>query len=166
MVSCGHPPALFRRGDGQLSLIDAPSGLPLGMGLSDVEPYREHVVPWTPGDRLLLYTDGLSEARDLDGRFLSPLMLGAALSAPDTPAAMDAVLEAVGQHTPDGHLTDDLALLLLERTTPAAPPRAAARRTRRPTRHPAEALDEALRTARNSREAGARTEAVDHALSR
>jgi len=118
LVSCGHPPALLRRGDGSLALLEVPPGLPLGMGLPDGQPYRDRTVPWAPGDRLLLYTDGLSEARDRDGEFLSPLALGPALSGPEVPQAMEAVLEAVGRHTPTARLGDDLALLLLERAAP------------------------------------------------
>ena len=114
LVSCGHPPALLRRSDGSLALLEAPPGLPLGMSLSDAQPYQDLTVPWSPGDRLLLYTDGLSEARDRDGEFFSPLALGPALSGPEVPKAMDAVLEAVGRHTPEALLGDDLALLLLE----------------------------------------------------
>ncbi|WP_374969660.1 PP2C family protein-serine/threonine phosphatase [Terrabacter sp. BE26] len=118
LVSCGHPPALLRRSDGSLALLEAPPGLPLGMGLPDRQPYRDLTVPWAPGDRLLLYTDGLSEARDRDGQFLSPLALGPALSGPEVLKAMDAVLEAVGRHTPGARLADDLALLLLEYAAP------------------------------------------------
>jgi hypothetical protein len=84
------------------------------MGLPGGPSYRELAVPWGPGDRVLLYTDGLSEARDADGTFLAPSALGPALSGPGVAAAMDAVLETVGSHTPGARLADDLALLLLE----------------------------------------------------
>lgn len=136
LVSCGHPPALLRRSDGSLVLLEAPPGLPLGMGLPDGRPYRDLTVPWAPGDRLLLYTDGLSEARNRDGEFLSPLALGPALSGPEVPKAMDAVLEAVGRHTTGALLGDDLALLLLEYAAPekqSAPDTPDVLRSREPT---------------------------------
>ena len=65
LVSCGHPPALLIT-DGRGVLATAPAGLPLGLG----GPYEELTVPWRAGDRLLMYTDGLSEARDARGEFL------------------------------------------------------------------------------------------------
>jgi len=127
LVNCGHPPALLRRSvDGQLSLLDAPAALPLGLGGLDVVPYRELVVPWGHRDRLLLYTDGLSEARDASGTFMSPLALGSALSGPHLPGVMEAILRTVGRHSTTGRLTDDLALLLLEHTGPKAGPDSAA----------------------------------------
>ena len=69
LVSCGHPPAILVRRDGVASFLDAPTGLPLGLG----QTYDSTTVPWGPGDRLLMYTDGLSEARDASGEFL-PLL--------------------------------------------------------------------------------------------
>src|SRR6476660_7387219 len=88
------------------------------MSLSDAQPYQDLTVPWAPGDRLLLYTDGLSEARDRDGEFLSPLALGPALSGPEVPKAMAALLEAIGRPPPAARLGDDLSLLLLECAAP------------------------------------------------
>jgi serine phosphatase RsbU (regulator of sigma subunit) len=119
LVSCGHPPALLCNAtDGHVRLLDAPAGLPLGTGLADARSYREIVLPWTTGDRLLLYTDGLSEARDASGAFLSPLSLEPALQDRQLPTAMDAVLDTVARHAPTDRLSDDLALLLLEHVGP------------------------------------------------
>ena len=65
VVSCGHPPAMLVRADGSMKLLEAPTGLPLGLGGG----YDEQTYPWHSGDRLLMYTDGLSEARDQRGSF-------------------------------------------------------------------------------------------------
>jgi serine phosphatase RsbU (regulator of sigma subunit) len=65
------------------------------------------------GDRVLLYTDGITEARDLDGRFIDLAgVLGAATGgSPDE--ALDRILENLYRQA--GHeLTDDLALLIAE----------------------------------------------------
>ena len=85
-------------------------GLPLGTGLPATFTTTE--LAWGPGDRVLLYTDGLSEARDERGEFLDLTTLGAALGEPD---ALDGVLDAVHQHVHGGTLGDDLAVVLLER---------------------------------------------------
>lgn len=111
VVSAGHPPALLlRHGDG-LEPVDIPHGLPLGTGLPTTFTAVE--VTWQPGDRLLLYTDGLSEARDGSGEFLDLSVLADPLADNH---ALDSVLAAVRQHTRDGVLGDDLALVLLERS--------------------------------------------------
>ena len=88
--------------------------MPLGLALGP-----SHVdattVDWAPGDRVLLYTDGLSEARDRSGRFLELSSLADGLRDTVTlDAALDNVLGHVAGHVPRGNLEDDLALLLLE----------------------------------------------------
>jgi hypothetical protein len=112
LVSCGHPPAMLVAGDGRSSLLDAPAGLPLGLG----DAYDDLTVAWAPGDRLLMYTDGLSEARDAGGRFLPLLPLAPLLTAATVDDALDDLMDAVRHHVPHGRLTDDLAVLLLENT--------------------------------------------------
>jgi anti-sigma regulatory factor (Ser/Thr protein kinase) len=60
----GHPPALLKGRDGDLRELDADHGLPIGLreGVLGVS----HTVPWSDGDTLVLYTDGLIEAnRDI-----------------------------------------------------------------------------------------------------
>ena len=104
-------------------LIDLPPALPLGLGLGPGWPRDVAAVtmPWAPGDRLLLYTDGLSEARDRSGRFLDLSSLADGLrDTVDVEAALDDVLDHVAGHVPRGHLEDDLALLLLENTASAS----------------------------------------------
>jgi serine phosphatase RsbU (regulator of sigma subunit) len=121
LVSCGHPPALLQRVEGPVTMLEAPPGRPLGLGLPSTS-YEQVVVPWTRGDRLLLYTDGLSEARDRQGQFLSPPALEPALRAPHVAEAVEAVMTTVATHAPGARLADDLALLLIECAEEAAVP--------------------------------------------
>lgn len=109
LVSAGHPPALVRHRSGELEAAEVAQGLPLGTGLPATFTTTE--LTWGPGDRVLLYTDGLSEARDERGEFLDLATLGAALGEPDP---LDGVLDAVHQHVQGGRLGDDLAVVLLE----------------------------------------------------
>ena len=66
LCSLGHPPALLRRRDGSvlpLSLGGAPAGI------LDVETYAEDEVVLEPGEKLLLYSDGVTEAEGVSGPF-------------------------------------------------------------------------------------------------
>jgi phosphoserine phosphatase RsbU/P len=110
LVSCGHPQPLLVS-NGSASFVELPAGLPLGLG----ETYEAGTTSLEPGNRLLMYTDGLSEARDRDGAFLSVLGLGPLVAAGTPDDALDKVLDAVRRHVSEGKLTDDLAVLLLER---------------------------------------------------
>jgi phosphoserine phosphatase RsbU/P len=110
LLSCGHPPPMLIRPDGTAELLTVPPRLPLGLG-GDGEPVT---ISWGTGDRLLLYTDGLSEAGDEQGHFLPLLELAPTLTASPPDVALDGVLELVRRHIRCGQLGDDLAMVLLE----------------------------------------------------
>ena len=68
LVCCGHPPPLLLR-DGSAAFIEPYAAPPLGL-LDLAEGWcRASMIPVGEGDQLLLYTDGISEARDSAGRF-------------------------------------------------------------------------------------------------
>jgi serine phosphatase RsbU (regulator of sigma subunit) len=117
LASCGHPPAVLVRRDGTAELLDVPPGLPLGLGGG----FATATVAWEPGDRLLLYTDGLTEARDAEGRFLPLLDLAPMLVLGTPDEALDRLLEQVRRHVPHRELGDDLAVAVLERLGADAP---------------------------------------------
>src|SRR6185369_15008073 len=63
--SAGHlDPYVFRARENRLEALSS-WGFPLGVRRRD--PFREHTVAFHPGDRLVLYSDGLIEAIDDDG---------------------------------------------------------------------------------------------------
>ena len=65
--SAGHPPAIFMRADGkEISTLDVQSGV---VGAFHDIAYADGVLDLAPGDVLLLYTDGTTEARDPSGAF-------------------------------------------------------------------------------------------------
>ncbi|HEU5033667.1 MAG TPA: PP2C family protein-serine/threonine phosphatase [Mycobacteriales bacterium] len=109
VVNCGHPPALLV-GATDVRAAAAPANLPLGLG----DGFASAQLRWSAGDRLLLYTDGLVEARDAGGRFLSVEALGEPLRRATVEESLDALLDLVRAHVPHGSLGDDLALMLLE----------------------------------------------------
>ncbi|MET8694331.1 PP2C family protein-serine/threonine phosphatase [Streptomyces bauhiniae] len=109
VVTCGHPPPVLLRAGGARELTVAP-GPPLGIGLLGVEPPKEVTVTLDPGDRLLIATDGLWEARDTSGRFYPLPERLAALADTGTAALPDALWEDV-RHL--GHRVDDDASVLV-----------------------------------------------------
>ncbi|WP_007512196.1 SpoIIE family protein phosphatase [Pseudofrankia saprophytica] len=103
----GHlPPVLVR--DGRSAVLAAPDGLLLGV-MPDVS-YEETVTQLTPGDALLLYTDGLVERRGtgLD-ESLRDLRRLAAMPHPDVGRRADFLL---AHCTPD--TDDDTCLVIIE----------------------------------------------------
>jgi phosphoserine phosphatase RsbU/P len=105
VVNCGHHPPLLHHGS-SLQPLTGTTALPLGLD-DDFTACRQ------PGDRLLLYTDGLVESRNRHRDFLPEYQIATALLAADCDQALDTLMTAVHRHT-GGHRHDDMALLLLE----------------------------------------------------
>lgn len=119
VVACGHPPPLLVTASGTAAIPDVPAGLPLGWGVT----YLRSTVRWATGDRMLLYTDGLVEARDARGDFLPLLTCAGELAAGGVEAAAESLLATLRRHVSGARLPDDLALLLLENAgVDAGPP--------------------------------------------
>ncbi|BCM72685.1 MULTISPECIES: PP2C family protein-serine/threonine phosphatase [Streptomyces] len=122
LVHCGHPePFLVRAGRVQGVLPDRP-GAPLGLGdLLETAPAAQ-TVPFGPGDRLLLYTDGFIEARDRRGRFLDLTAHVEAHAGRPLEALVAGLRRDLVRHV-HGDLGDDAALVALERLPgPPDPP--------------------------------------------
>lgn len=115
IVNCGHPPPLLRRRSGAVSEIEPPSYVPpLGLQALTPDVIGGKTVDLEPGDLLLLYTDGVSETRDLQGRFYPLAARLAAISAREPDAVLDELLADVVAYSADG-MTDDAALLAVRR---------------------------------------------------
>lgn len=63
-VNAGHPPFLVARDKGPSTPVDSPSGTVAGV--FDDTAYEEGELKLAPGDRILFYTDGITEARGPD----------------------------------------------------------------------------------------------------
>ncbi|WP_245687200.1 PP2C family protein-serine/threonine phosphatase [Streptacidiphilus griseoplanus] len=73
VVSCGHPPPLLRQGSRLTLLSVTRPAPPLGLAADTPNAFSLDTVAFGPGDTLLLYTDGLAEARDSAGTFFPVL---------------------------------------------------------------------------------------------
>jgi serine phosphatase RsbU (regulator of sigma subunit) len=107
VVSCGHPPP-FHVAGGRWRPLTLDASPPLGMGL-DPTPERGRL---RAGERLLLYTDGLLEARTPDRRFFDPDALQVLAAHEPFDEVLDCILRELRAGTSE-HLKDDLALLLV-----------------------------------------------------
>ena len=112
MVNCGHPDPLLLRYGGVAWATPEVRLPPLAMGGLVGEHYRDCALDFGPGDLLLLYTDGVSEARDTGGRFYPVAERLGQMRAQDPGSLLDRLIADLLGYVPNG-LTDDTALLAL-----------------------------------------------------
>jgi sigma-B regulation protein RsbU (phosphoserine phosphatase) len=101
LINCGHVPPMLISGRGVTKLEDG--NLPVGL-VPNVE-FQETRLKLTPGDRLLLVTDGVTEAEDADGEFFGTERLEACCL--NGFAAIEEAVTAFRGNTP---LTDDCTI--------------------------------------------------------
>ncbi|AKJ08910.1 protein phosphatase [Streptomyces incarnatus] len=114
MTSCGHPPPLLLSPGHAVTVPSLHPSPPLGVhGGTD---HTLDVFSFEPGDTLLLYTDGVVEARDAQGRFY-PLTERVVHWTDDSPEAlMHHVRRDLLAHA-GGRLGDDAALIAVHCTS-------------------------------------------------
>ncbi|WP_234365383.1 PP2C family protein-serine/threonine phosphatase [Streptomyces sp. RTd22] len=126
LINRGHPSPLLLPGDGAVRRLEPETAaLPLGMGELGGWPDRVTELRFPEDAMLLLFTDGVTEARDRHGTFYVPeeRLRGRRFTGPG--ALLDALVEDVALHA-GGETSDDMALLAIRRppgtngtTTPA-----------------------------------------------
>ncbi|SFJ38184.1 sigma-B regulation protein RsbU (phosphoserine phosphatase) [Amycolatopsis sacchari] len=111
LASGGHPPALLLRADGTLGVLHTPGGQLVGV--LPKATFTSTTAHLAPGDTLLLYSDGLFEARSGGGRYGEEALH--AFTAGLAPATASTLVEALTRLVTtfgDG-LDDDVALLAI-----------------------------------------------------
>jgi len=114
MISCGHPPPLVLR-DGSVTVVH-PSvpAPPLGVVGMHASELQSDAFAFAVGDTLLLYTDGVIEARSPRGVFY-PLEERATTFPSDGPdELLRRLIQDLTAHT-GGRLADDVAVLAVKR---------------------------------------------------
>ena len=114
-VNAGHPEPLIVRDHGLVHPPRCPSALPLGLQQGAAQ---ECSVELRDGDRLLLYTDGIVEARSPDGTFfgeerLADFVVRADAAGDPPPETLRRLMRSVLDHQA-GQLQDDASIVLVE----------------------------------------------------
>jgi phosphoserine phosphatase RsbU/P len=115
IANAGHPPALLHRRDAT-SLVEHDHGVMLGV-FPDAEYTNTELAPFAPGDRLLLYSDGVLEARDRAGQFFDGDRVARWLTDIEHRSAeqfAEAALSELTQWT-GGGFEDDVTFVIAER---------------------------------------------------
>ncbi|UKY47986.1 PP2C family protein-serine/threonine phosphatase [Streptomyces inhibens] len=114
MTSCGHPAPLLLNPAHTVTATSLHPAPPLGVGSAGPPDYTVDVVTFEAGDTLLLYTDGVIEARDRDGNFY-PFAERATQWTGSSPEALLHHLRRDLLHHAGGRLDDDAALIAIHR---------------------------------------------------
>lgn len=113
-ANAGHPKPVLVRSAGDLIALDS-TGLPLGM--LDIAAYETRTVQLEPGDKIVMYSDGLSEAENSDGEFFDRSVFRDVLRRHASAGSIelhDRLVEAVNDFIEDADPSDDITTLVLE----------------------------------------------------
>ncbi len=111
LANAGHLPMLVRRSDGKVETADGVAGPPLGI-VEDLV-YDNAEIALAPGDDILLFTDGVTEAMNVAREFFTQeRLMDVVRRAPVQPVELlAAVLEAVEAFSGEAEAHDDITLL-------------------------------------------------------
>lgn len=113
MASAGHCKPILARAGGSAERVELPGAMPVGIRRGVA--YSSGEVALDPGDRLVIYTDGLSESRaeGADGQLFDDLLLGV-VAAPSSSTAelLERIVARELQHRGGGSQRDDLTVLV------------------------------------------------------
>lgn len=112
-VRAGHIPPFHRNGSGAVSRLTSPGGPPLG--LDEMAVYKSDAVTLLAGDRLLVVTDGFTEAQQPGGELYGEAKIEAFLAGAGDPATqpLKRLVELVRAHEAGEPASDDIAAILL-----------------------------------------------------
>ena len=113
-IRAGHPAPLLLRGSKIVKTLWGNGGLPLGLG----SPGSESEESLEPGDQIVFFTDGVTEARSPDGTFfgtdrLADLVSRASAGGQPPPETLRRLVQSILDHQA-GDLRDDATAVLVE----------------------------------------------------
>jgi serine phosphatase RsbU (regulator of sigma subunit) len=113
-VNAAHCPPIVVRASGEISTLDA-TGMPVG--LTETAEFGVAEEWLAPGDKIIIYTDGVTEAQNAAGEFFGKKRLRQIVTArtgEPCQAVHDAIQEAVTEFTEGAPQSDDITLVVLE----------------------------------------------------
>src|SRR5215216_2687483 len=113
-VNCGHPAPLLMAADGTTEELCGPLSLPFGVAEPGTRHFERVQRKLAAGDRVIFYSDGITDRRTPSGRFGIDGLIGAVDTAADPSAAAvaDAIEQAV-MNASDEDISDDATQLVL-----------------------------------------------------
>jgi serine phosphatase RsbU (regulator of sigma subunit) len=112
-VNAGHEAPMIFRQNGETELLDVTGGV---MGLFPAANYTVETVTLNPGDLIFTYTDGVNEAKNLEGeQFTEERILEAAAPEGNNPELfLSIMLDAVRKFRGEAPQSDDITMLALK----------------------------------------------------
>jgi len=126
-ANAGHPPAFLRGANGNVAQLTATSVLLGALEAREFDPDPKSI-ELSPGDALVIYTDGVYEARDRSSRMLGLNALRGLMTSQPAPANWPQFIAASVQKHSGGRADDDILVAAVTFLKPRSQP-AAARRT-------------------------------------
>ncbi|MBR4981347.1 MAG: SpoIIE family protein phosphatase [Lachnospiraceae bacterium] len=114
-ANAGHNPPMIRKANGEFVYMKSRAGLVLA-GMEDI-PYMEQEMQLEPGDRIFLYTDGVTEANDIDGKLYSEERLERFINSVKEEKAEDvlnAIKGDIDLFADEAPQFDDITMLMLD----------------------------------------------------
>ena len=114
-VNAGHNPPLVRQAEGEFAYLKAKSGMVLA-GIDGVK-YRQNELQLTPGDKIFLYTDGVTEATNEKNQLSGEACLLETVNrniVKDTRGLCEAVKDDVDKFVGEAPQFDDITMLSIE----------------------------------------------------
>ena len=118
-VNAAHCPPIIVRASGELSTLEA-TGMPVG--LMEAAEFGVAEQRLAPGDKIVIYTDGVTEAQNAAGEFFGKKRLReivTAHAAASCQSLHDAIQQAVTEFTEGAPQSDDITLVVLEKGSDA-----------------------------------------------
>ena len=114
LCNAGHNLPLIMDREGEVRRMDLFSAIPLG--IKEYHGYKTEKIQLKPGDRLVLYTDGVTEALNAKGEFYNESYLKEVLHEhrrADVPTLVKKVVDSIHQFALDVEQADDITMLIL-----------------------------------------------------
>jgi sigma-B regulation protein RsbU (phosphoserine phosphatase) len=113
-VNAGHPPPLLIHADGQTEFLPMTGGMALGV--AEAMPFDHHQIQLAAGDRVVFYTDGVTEAMNMNNDEFTqerlPPLLGYS-SSDNVKATVQKIIDAVDDFAQGAPQSDDITCLAL-----------------------------------------------------